>query len=160
LINIFKELKDSEELDQYIHLVSTGKLYDFYQGRVDRDSFKEQFFAVLFNKPTVESALKTKLSVSFPRIMKIFDLIKVDFIKTRKEGRAWNEAGNQLCNILYKIEATLFLEHIVGAFNRPCFTIHDAILTTEEHVDELITSLLTTTKEKIGIEPTVKVKAL
>ena len=87
-------------------------------------------------------------------------MIKADFTKTRREGRSESDPGNQLCEILYKVEAELFLNQIARGFEGPCFTIHDAILTTEPYVEAIRERILNVTYEIFGKLPTVKVKRL
>ena len=172
---ILKHPKEHEELfglletihesgiDKYRDLVCSGSLYDYLAQGQSRDQTKRDFFSAIFDKPDKESKSKKRLMEEFPDVIRVFDLLKTGFVKTRKEGRRPGEPTNGLCMILYRLESRLFIDQVAKMYHKyypeaPIFTVHDAILSTEEHIYDIRRLIIEKAEEMIGIAPKVNVK--
>jgi len=150
----------------YANLVCKGELYNYLMDKYpklanNRVELKEKFFYTLFNVSSKRTRLKHILCREFPTEMKIFDLIKVGFERTRKQGRRPDEQTNALCMILYHIESYIFLQKAARRFHNEypeagIFTVHDAILTTKEYLPLLRDIIKEETFKLYGVMPTVK----
>lgn len=151
----------TDELRENIDLVKNGTFYDlFVVNGFSRDDFKDALFPTMLNKPGPRSKLGKLLKQRFPNIMVAFDLVKIDFKKTRREGRAWDEPTNLLSKLYFHIESKLFIDCIACKFAKPVFTVHDALLTTPDLIDELVELMMAETEAIYGIRPHVKTSAL
>jgi hypothetical protein len=149
--------------DRYRYLVASGQLYDVLmeKSKVSRREVKDQLFRAFFDKASASTPLKKVLSELFPSVIALFDLLKTGFNKSRREGRRPGEPTNPLCMILYRLESSLFIDHIGRNFNKnypeaPIFTVHDAIYTTSAFIQPLKDIMLEVTEGLYGIRPTLK----
>lgn len=157
----------TDGVHKYQELVCSGKLYDHLAERSGKpkDHIKREMFWALFDKVDSKAPLKKLLVEEFPDIMRFFDLLKVGFSKSRREGRKWYEPTNGLCLILYRLESNLFIDRVARTYHdkypeAPLFTVHDAILSTEEHIEALRDLIGQLAEEMIGVRPNVKLSPL
>lgn len=157
----------AEGVDKYQELVCSGKLYDYLAERSGKPKakIKSEMFWALFDKVDSKAPLKKILVEEFPDIMRLFDLLKVGFNRSRKEGRKWFEPTNGLCLILYRLESNLFIDRVARTYHdkhpeAPLFTVHDAILSTEEHIEAIRDLIGQQAEEMIGARPNVKLSPL
>ena len=103
--------------------------------------------------------------------MDLFDWLKLGYTKTNKMigNRQWDETidGKKcpIAIITQSIESLFVLERVCRRIttlypNIPLFTIHDAIYTTEGHVNEAKGVLLEQFIEVLGVEGKVTTKFL
>lgn len=151
------------DLQRYKELCESGALYQHLMERMqwtkDKESFKdEELFRCLYgvNGPYDSegkynpSRLQPVLQADFPTIWR--------FIRSWKKKHGYKDLACQM----QKAESKLVIEGVCGRLMRehpdcPLVTIHDAILTTPEWVDEVRRTMLEEFA-KIGIHPTLRVE--
>ena len=114
--------------------------------KYNRKQAKDKLLEILNSPSKFECKERTELLRLFPTVMDLFDWLKFGYTKTNKMigNRQWDEAiDGKKCPfaiITQKIEAWFVLERVCKSItalypNAPLFTIHDAIYTTEKHVN-------------------------
>jgi hypothetical protein len=155
---MMENAEPTPDIRRFVDLTMSGRLYDHLMselGQIDRAAFKQSFFAnVLYGDPWAwyarESQLTRLFQRQFPGVYK--------FIIDQKRG---NYA--RLAQEMQRRESDLM---ILGACERlrrehpgiPIITIHDAALTTKEHV-QTVGGIIEEEFQAIGITPRLSVKA-
>lgn len=152
------------EKNEYRRLVLRGELYEHLKSRIDkrysRDFIKEHFYYFLYNKNTSTSEIKSLFKEIFPNIYNLFHYVKINFKKTRSEGRKNYETGNALCLAIYKLESYLVIDTVAKLFNDknsevPVYTIHDSLMSTKDGINKLFEIIKTESQKLIGYEAPV-----
>lgn len=102
-----------------------NEIAHYYEFDSPKALMKPITFEILFSKNECNSTEKSWFKKEFPTIMEV--------IKTLKEKK-----HNELAILLQNIEAEVILDNVIKSiskFNKdiPLFTIHDSIMTSEEH---------------------------
>ncbi|MDR3057885.1 MAG: hypothetical protein LBU84_07075 [Prevotella sp.] len=121
-----------------------------------RKSGKMALFEILFspnNSPFNNK--KDELGYFFNYYGSVYNVFRL-----AKQGRRTHNA--LACSLQY-LEAQLILHRIckiIGEENPdiPLFTIHDSVITTEEHVDFVLQIMRDVIKDAVGSEPTIKIE--
>jgi hypothetical protein len=137
------------DIEKYKKLVEQGVLYDYimnFTGEKDRDKFKERLFReTFFGKRVSKSFLAL-----FPSVAeKLLDIKKEDYRKL-----AWMMQRVESDLIVNKICRKIMEEYGYDVF---IATIHDSILTTEEHVNKIKTVMIDEFG-KVGLSPSIRVE--
>lgn len=151
LVNSREYLK--EDVRKYIELVEKGELYDFFgeNSSLSRKEFKEKIFKdVLFGKNRIVTELTKEFARLFPSVMK--------FIRRIKQGNY-----RRLAWIMQREESRLMIDTICGRLMReheelPLLTIHDSVLTTEEHVG-VVEKVIREEFHECGVSPTIRMES-
>ena len=167
ILNLIEDIENKADVIEFKKLVSSGQFYEEFgkllieQGIIEnedqssmRKKAKEITFSTLFSPNTSISynkAIKVFKS-NFPNVYKVFKLIK----KGRKRH-------NTLAIALQRLEAELVLEKtckIINVLypNIPLFTLHDSIITIEEHVGKVELIMRSVLSKQIGITPNLKLE--
>lgn len=136
----------------FIRLCESGELYAFLKENLEvprhRKWVKEDFFAYLFGRNSHRSELKSLFAETFPHVAKL--------IKIHKQ-----KDHAHLPNLLTNIESTFIINIVCRRLMNqhpavPVFTIHDSILTTKPHVEQ-IRSIVLQEFENLVLTPTLHV---
>lgn len=145
-----------EDVKLYKKLCEEGIFYSYMENRIkengletDDRTFKVDFFSkIYFSTEKRNSKWRTIFNNEFPNVAKTISEIK-------KENHV------DLAIKLQRKEAEIFINTIskkcINEGINEFFTIHDAIYTTEDNVDEVYNILLESFKEN-GLNPTIKLK--
>lgn len=130
--SVVTDIKD-DGLHSYFNLVQQGNLYDYLMKEFNisekkRRSFKKKFFAeVFYSKNDYESTLTKGFEKLFPAVFNVIRHYKQD------DHRA-------LPLSMQKIEAEIMINDVctkLADTDIPFLTIHDSILTTQAHVEDV-----------------------
>ena len=150
----------------FAHLVATGKLYKFISDELTGKFKKPSGFDPFGTKDLAKQELirmlyfnsKDKHSPSqnyFAEFKKLFpaEAEVIELLKSRRY--------QDFSVLLQKIESTILLGHVcknifMTDIDIPMYTIHDGIMTTKEHADEVEKIIKQTYMEIIGVEPELK----
>ena len=152
-------LLDKPDVQRYITLAETGKLYEEfilqyqikYAGIKTRDEIKRELFSVLFSKNHNANKSKALFTELFPHVDGLFRYIK-------------HHEHELLSLLLQRIESDLVIEDICRLMTAqypkvPLFTIHDSITTTVDHISLLQNIMEERFKERLGTVPKLKIEA-
>ena len=160
ILGDYVEMIDKKELDLYIEKVSKGKFYEYIidllktklNTSIERNNVKTMMFEVLFsqNKYLNQPQFKHKKMFSqvHPTIYKAFSLIK-------------QIEHSTLACLLQSIESEIILHRCCkriweeGNHKIPIFSIHDSIVTTEQHLNFVKQVMEEEIKKCIGVSPTL-----
>lgn len=166
LVDLIELVQNEDDVLLYKKLVSEGSFYENFgrimieKGLIDietinpRSIAKEATFATIFS-PNNSISYNPSVRIFkelFPNVYRVFSLVK--------KGK-YNHNTLSIC--LQRLEAEIVL-HKVCKFSHilkprlPLFTLHDAIITTEENVEFINFLLKLVLKKKIGIEPSLKLE--
>jgi len=150
-----------EDVKQYIEIVKSGQLYENFgqilelKGLMKTDKpFRKQAKEIIFS-----SIFSPNKSIGYNEPMKIF---KEHFPNVFEIYRSVKEKEHRtLACVLQNLEADLVLHQackIISELrpNAPLFTLHDAIITTDEHKDFVKEILHNVLLNAIGIPPNLK----
>ncbi len=165
---IAKTLVNKEiQTSNFSDLTSNGKLYNFiltyFPQKLPKNSqfkdlfasrslAKQSFLHMMYHDPRVNrSNAKVVFKVFFdlfPKEAAIMMLLKDKYYKNFPV-------------ILQRIEAYLILQKVASELrntnnNIPIFTIHDSILTTEEHIETIRETMIDVYKKTLGVIPELK----
>lgn len=139
------------DLAKYIEVCQRGKLYEsLMQADDDREIIKKQWFATIYGKLSRRGPFHSQLQSVYPTLASMLNSLK---------RRNYQHASH----IMQNVEASIFIGAVCQRLMKlrprmPVFTIHDSILTTEEHaafVKEVIMHVF----KKIDIHPTLKIES-
>jgi hypothetical protein len=141
------------DIFKYKSFVEHGELYEYLMsefGLENREQFKETFFRDVFFGRKVPWPRKVNFEQLFPSVARILDEVKKDDYRSL----AW---------MMQRAESNLIITQICGRLmdeHKDCFisTIHDSILTTEDHVDK-IKLIMKQEFKKLGILPSIRVES-
>jgi hypothetical protein len=158
ILGLSSETLYSIEFQRYQKLVSSGRLYEFFEdkltinnnelknGKTKRDIVKYRMMLCLYSKNGGYSGgMKSVFKKHFPKLYTLICKLKAN-------------KHNTLAILLQRIESYLILEVICNriAFEKPqlpIFTIHDCIVTTVGN-EQYVSSIIKEEMEKIvGIAP-------
>jgi hypothetical protein len=127
----------------YESLMEPGNDSDEHRNTVKREVFRD----ILFGEERYRSRLKDRFVAMFPTVAEILAQLK---------SRSYKHAAR----LMQSYESTLFIDIICRRFRRerpdlPIYTIHDAVLTTSEHVG-YVKSVILDEFAKIGVSPGLK----
>jgi hypothetical protein len=158
----------SKNINKYKSLVSSGKLYEKFIDYLIKDGVldpNEDFDSLRSKakKGVITAIFSPNSSISYNKYMKTFEIHfpeVYDVFKSIKYGKGKH---NTLACTLQRIEADLILDkacRIISDANQdiPLFTLHDAIITTEEHVYFVEMVMKNVLTEAIGISPEIKIE--
>lgn len=156
----------SKNIETYKNYVESGKLYERFvvalieEGVLDpnedfdtlRGTAKKAVLTSIFS-PNNAIAYKTEMKIFkqiFPEVYSVF--------KTIKYGKGKH---NTLAILLQKIETELVLDEVCKIISEanpsiPIFTLHDAVITTENHIEFVEMVMKEVLAEAIGLNPTIK----
>ncbi len=159
-ITLLKSLEESERqsITEYIHLVSTGTVYEAYMlkyrelwgGVISRDKAKKRFIKQLFAQDNHYIKERETFIALFPVIYRIFMTLSCGH-------------RNELAILLQRIESYLILEKVCWQISKerpdlPIFTIHDNVVTLLGHEGYVASVIKNILKEYIGFEPQVGIE--
>ncbi|WP_410878178.1 hypothetical protein [Myroides sp. DW712] len=171
IINLIKELENNEDVVLFKNLVTQGKFYEHFakemiiKGLIPnvqqtdaetlksvRNKAKDVMFTVLFSSNRTKNDEAKLFKEKFPNVHEIFKLIK-----------RGDKTYNTLAICLQKLESELVLEKACVRINSenpnvPIFTLHDSIITTEEHVEYVEAVLKEILTNNIGEVPNLKLE--
>lgn len=160
----------SDTSPHYPHEVATGKYYKFISDRFKgkhltmsgfdpfgtKDLAKKELIRMLYFNP------KRKMSPSlayFQTFSKLYPSVAavITLLKLRKY--------QDFSVLLQKVESTILLGHVCKKIFEsntkiPIFTIHDSILTTKEHSEQVEHIIRKTYSKIMGIEPELKMEKM
>lgn len=169
--NLIRELEDAEDIVLFKRLVTEGGFYEYFtkemiiKGLIPnvfetdaetlkrfRNKAKEVMFTVLFSSNRTNNEEARLFKEKFPSVHSIFKLIK-----------RGDKTYNALAICLQKLESELVLEKACVRINSenpnvPIFTLHDSIITTEEHVEYVEAILKEILTNNIGETPNLKLE--
>ena len=169
--NLIRELEDAEDIVLFKRLVTEGGFYEYFtkemiiKGLIPnvfeidvetlkrfRNKAKEVMFTVLFSSNRTNNEEAKLFKEKFPSVHSIFKLIK-----------RGDKTYNALAICLQKLESELVLERACVRINSetpnvPIFTLHDSIITTEEHVEYVEAVLKEILTNNIGEAPNLKLE--
>ncbi len=166
-IDKLKILKQSVEYKDAALYIKDATSLEFYEniGRnfylkfgfeLTRDSIKDYMFESIFSKSKSKSRIKTIFKEMYPLVYEILD-------DKKKNNSLEKDKHKALSKSLQRLESSLVLRTICKnplLIDIPIFTIHDAILTTNENVPLVKEIIETTLYNSIHFKPNVKVKEL
>lgn len=156
----------SKNIDYYRKLVESGKLYEKFvtalieEGILNPDEDFESLRKTA-KKAVLTSIFSPNSSISYKREMQVFKRIFPDIYSVFKAIKYGKGKHNTLAILLQRIETELILGEackIISEANPeiPIFTLHDAIITTEIHIDFVEMVMKEVLVEAIGLSPTIK----
>lgn len=156
----------SKNTEKYIRMVSSGKLYEHFIDILIEEGILDpnDDFDVLRKKAKmgiISAIFSPNTAIGYDQFIKVFSSIFPDVYEIIKAIKYGKGKHNTLAIVLQSIEAMTVIDkasRIISEMNSeiPLFTLHDAIITTEKHVDIVEMVLHETLLEEIGIEPTLK----
>lgn len=168
IVEMIRRLHTQPDVKNYLRIVTDGTFYESFgeilisRGLFDgdvhdssvRSVVKEITFATLFS-PNTAMAYNSHVRIFsqiFPGVYGMINLIK--------RGRGQHRAYSIL---LQRVESELILDKICAKINKafphiPIFTIHDSIVTTEEHVPVVQNFLKKIMRQNVGATPKLKVE--
>lgn len=156
----------SKNIEYYKTLVASGKLYEKFilfltkEGVLDSD----EDFEILRKKAKkgiISALFSPNTSISYNIYIKVFKNYFPDIYKTFRIIKYGHGRHNTLAIILQIIEAQLILGKIckiISDYNPkiPLFTLHDAIITTEQHIELVESVMKEVLADEIGLDPQIK----
>ena len=156
-----KEYANRKDVVKYIEIVKSGQLYEEFskllldKGLIDHDKpIRKQSKEIIFS-----SIFSPNQSISYNKPMQIF---KENFPNVYEIFRSIKQSEHRtLACVLQNLEAELVLHQACKIIsderpNAPLFTLHDAIITTNEHKEFVKEVLHNVLLNAIGIPPTLK----
>lgn len=151
-----KNLIDNDELQKYILWTSTGSFYEkftdeYYKSsgkRLDRKDVKEIMFCIFYSKNGNFVTQKSIFRSLFPTIM--------DFIENEKKT-----SHREFSIKLQKIESSFCIDVICKELDKrniKYYTIHDAWLVNEKHINDVNNIIIEKFTNKFGISPQLKIE--
>ena len=144
-----------DDLVRYMQACVAGTFYESLMTDADRAKgkakFKERFYRVLFgrnrSKNGFPNVLRMRFALKYPTVAKVLHQLKSRNYK-------------QSAYVLQNYEATLFIYRICGRIMEerpriPLYTIHDCLLTTDEHYD-YIRGVMLDEFAKLGVTPQIR----
>lgn len=124
--------------------------YKYYTYTEAKKLMKSITFEVLFSKNTHHTTEKSWFKRQFPTIYLIIEKIK-------------EEKHNTLALLLQNLESTAILDNTINKIKEfnddiPLFTIHDSIMTTPEHVNDVKKIFENTLIEFTGLKPSISIE--
>lgn len=176
----YKKTAQAGEVYEFVYeLINGEKIADLPESeRKDaRDSVKDLMIKVLFSPTNFNKGNKVyqQFKKCFPELTDIIEWINTGFNKTRngvknKDGEVVNKRGendqtNALAILLQTMEANLFLDKMIPRIkaHNPdiyCLTVHDSIITTQEHKDIVEQIMYEVCDDYLGFRPTIDVEYL
>lgn len=163
-LNLLNQSIEYEDAALYIKDATSQEFYENigenfnlkYGFELTRDNIKKYMFESIFSKPESKSRIKTIFKEMYPLVYKILD-------DKKKNNSLETDKFKALSKSLQQLESSLVLRTICKnplLKDIPIFTIHDAILTTNENVPLVKEIIETTLYNSIHLRPNVKVKEL
>lgn len=144
-------LRGPADLREYLDLSTSGRLYEALMPRTaERTAFKQAIFRdVFFGADRHPSAVRNAFADRFPTVAKVIAELKSD----------------DYCRLAWLMqhqESSLFIGRVCRQLQRsrptlPLATIHDAIVTTEEHLS-FCRAVADEAFQKLGVTPTFKIE--
>lgn len=137
-------------------LIPEGVSQSYINSYNPRKLGKDSIFGILFSSNSSPfNNKKDELGYFFNYYGSVYNVFRL-----AKQGRRTHNA--LACSLQY-LEAQLILHgvcKIIGKENPdiPLFTIHDSVITTEEHVDFVLQIMRDVIKDAVGSEPTIKIE--
>lgn len=165
----FSKLQGNE-FDEYIHLVSTGSMYESIMkavkkttgNEIPRVEAKTAIFSLIFSSNRNHygnKVIRDYLRESFPTVLEIFQLIKKDY---KIEGEEKPHA--RLACLLQSIESEIILHRCCkriweeGGHKVPIFTIHDSIVTTKSNEKYVYSVMMQEFERNVGVAPSLSIE--
>ncbi|MBK9221919.1 MAG: hypothetical protein IPO16_07310 [Saprospiraceae bacterium] len=161
----------------YIDLVSSGKLYEFFAEELrkltdkdwSREAAKRAVFDVLFCPPKFKSLPGRKVfEKHFPEVIKFFSLINQGYTMTKSQRAKYkSQLGknpeNYLARILQRTESQVVLDIICKELKSkhphiPLIPLHDGIATTLDNELIVYKTMLRILEKEIGIKVNVEIE--
>jgi len=154
------------------------------QKNYNRNSAKKKLLQVFNEPPSRPSREKNALKLLWPSLIMAVDQLNKDFRTTangtvvykreggKKDGILIKEtvgkrvAGDPVClyaHLTQRIEANVILDKVCGYIARykpgiAFLTIHDSVMTTREHAEEVKQIMETIIEQETGLRPTVNIE--
>lgn len=152
----YKNIIDIDELERYILWTSTGSFYEKFSEeyfkssgkKLIRKDIKEIMFCIFYSKNGNFISQKTIFSSLFPTIM--------DFIEKEKQ-----ENYREFSIKLQKIESNFCIDVVCKELDKrgiKYYTIHDAWLVKEKHINEVNNIIIAKFKDKFKLSPQLKIE--
>lgn len=142
-------LRGPTDLSAYLELCETGRLYEsLMPPDSDRGTFKKLFFRdVLYGMDRHPSKVRARFAESFPTVAEVITALKSDDYR-------------RLARLMQHQESSLFIGRVCRRLQKsrpsmPLLTIHDSLVTTEEHI-EYVRAALLDEFTRIGVVPHLK----
>ena len=146
-------LQRLSDRDEYIRVCEGGELYESLMcPGDDRDRVKRQLFRdVLFGRDKKRSALRDRFQRRFPSVAEMLICLK----RRDYQRPAW---------LMQREESTMFIGRICRRLmedrpTMPLATIHDSVLSTDEHID-FVRQVALEEFGRLGVRPAFKTKKL
>lgn len=151
-----KNIIDNDELQKYILWTSTGSFYEkftdeYYKSsgkKLNREIVKDIMFCIFYSKNGNFVTQKSIFRSIFPTIM--------DFIESEK-----NISHREFSIKLQKIESSFCIDVICKELDKrniKYYTIHDAWLVNEKHINDVNNIIIEKFTKKFGISPQLKIE--
>ena len=143
--------KDATSSDFYENI--GNRFFEEYNTSLTRDDVKKYLFEAIFSKSTYKSKLKSLFIDMYPSVHHILD-------QKKKINKLKEDKHKALSKTLQQMESSLVLRTICKnnqLNNIPIFTIHDAILTTENNIDVVYNISKETLFNHILFQPNIKI---
>lgn len=150
--NIGLYIKDATSLEFYENIAN--EYSQKHNVKFTRDDVKEHLFKSIFSKSNYRSNLKILFKEMYPLVYEIIDYKK-------KNNKLKKDKHKAISKSLQQLESGLVLRNVCKnelLDNVPLFTIHDAILTTEEHVALVKDIIENTLCHNIYFKPNVEIE--
>lgn len=152
-VSIPKDQKEKEK-KKYIHLIENKDFYtSMFNAIYKSRSHQKTAWSSYLNGGTNYKINLMQLSfqAEFPILYKILNALLSSHCK---------EVRKTVCEKTFEIESEIMVGDVFGHFSVrqvPIITIHDAILTTEEHLESILHHLKQAFINKLGITPQLEV---
>lgn len=152
-----------EDIQRYIDLCLSGNFYNHMMERAgvpedSRKQYKQEFKDLLFEKIFFGRVPKKSLSKPAKDIKEAFPTVYSFIIEMKSDFEMFNEdtAHTKLANQLQNMEQSIIvLQSARECLRRgiPILTLHDALYSTDEHIEEVCDIIISRFEKEYGVVP-------
>lgn len=156
----------SKNVKYYKKLVESGKLYEKFVVALIEEGIlnpEEDFndLRKIAKRAVLTSIFSPNSSISYNKEMAVFKRMFPDVYSTFKAIKYGKGKHNTLAILLQRIETELILDEACKFISEanpeiPIFTLHDAIITTEDHIEFVEMVMKEVLTKAIGLNPTIQ----
>ena len=165
----------AEDIANYREAVVSGVFYDYIQEIVKiayhkdytRSEIKKKVLSVLNRPPDMEDHVSRAMYHLYPNVMQAFREYADGYYKIKRGSgkRKWQpgDISSPIAHLTQGLESRIVLDNIVPRITEfnpeiPIYTIHDCIMTTEQHTEVVRRIMKNTFEEFLYVAPMIKIE--